>query len=107
MNTALLEDFLIFVFGAPGLLLLIWALVSRQFHGSEQAKYAMLESEEGVAAQRNSARSPLKSRLFFTTVVAIFAFVVLCPVLVFFAMRASAAPHSTGHGSSALVCPFQ
>jgi hypothetical protein len=110
MSGAQVEDFLMIAFGAPGLFLLIWAIATRQFRGSEGAKYTVLNSEELAAARSAPARSQMRARTFFTAIALIFAFITLCPLLVFWAMtRASAAPnqHGSGGGSGALVCPFQ
>jgi len=112
MTETRFDELLIFVFLAPGLLLLVWAFVSRQFQGVEAAKYRMMEGEEGgaasaVAAAAGARASRMKRRIFFTFFVAFFLFVTICPWLVFFFMAMSAA-HAGGHGpAGSLVCPFQ
>ncbi|HEX5323051.1 MAG TPA: hypothetical protein VFW40_04640 [Capsulimonadaceae bacterium] len=111
MSSAQLEDFLMVAFGAPGLLLLLWAIASRQFRGSEEAKDAVLRGEEPAEPRSAPAQSRLRSRVFFAAIALIFAFITLCPLLVFWATtRANAAPHphgAAGSSSGALVCPFQ
>ena len=109
MSGTQVEDFLMVAFGAPGLLLLIWAIVTRQFRGSEVAKYAVHDSEELAEARSAPVASRARSRVFFTAIAVIFTCVTLSPLLVFWAMtRASAAPnsHSSAGSSGAMVCPF-
>lgn len=80
ISTVHVEELLLVVFGAPGFLLLGWAIVARQFRGSANGNFGFVEPGEPLPRPATGV-SKLKRRLTYTLIVAVFLLLSVCPVV--------------------------
>lgn len=81
MSPTHVEEMLTVVFGAPGFFLLLWAIVNRQFRGSEKANLEVNETDDLPHGAGGAKVSRRKARLASTVIVLVFFLISVCPVV--------------------------
>lgn len=79
MNPLFAQIAMLAVFAAPGVLLLAWAIASRQFPGREDATLAINRDEDHAPAAIGR-RASRKSRLGIVAILTAFFLLSVCPV---------------------------